>query len=261
MGITNKYSNFSPPLKCHFHADPLSLHSSCPMQLFCEIFPKFRFIRCVPRNRPVITAPHIDYAITVAVRPLDLFSQLSILQRIFRTLHRILVSVRNILNLYQPLTSQYRLTEDSPEVLSGSVMLLKISLRHLLKLQIYLRSVFSCLRSIRMQIWAKRDHKTILLADLSIRSAPYMMPLHRRSAGKITMVHIIREYTPQPLHAAPHSCFMRSNSSGVAVSIPSSCASATTQSIKRDISAVSYSLDPLIIRYEANVPLSLMNFQ
>ena len=258
MGITNKYSNFSPPLKCHFHADPLSLHSSCPMQLFCEIFPKFRFIRCVPGNRPVITAPHIDDAITVAVRPLDLFSQLSILQRICRTLHRILVSVRNILNLYQPLTSQYRLTEDSPEVLSGSVMLLKISLRHLLKLQIYLRGILSCLRSIRMQIRAKRNHKTILLAMLPVRSAPYMMPLHRRSAGKIT---IIREYTPQPLHAAPHSCFMRSNSSGVAVSIPSSCASATTQSINRDISAVSYSLDPLIIRYEANVPLSLMNFQ
>ena len=76
-------------------------------------------------------------------------------------------------------------------------MAFKIFLCHLLKLQIHFSGILPRLRSIRMQIRAKRYDKSILLTILPVRIAwENMMTLNRRRAGKLAMFHIIREYAP-----------------------------------------------------------------
>lgn len=120
-------------------------------------------------------------------------------------------------------------------------MAFKIFLCHCFELCVYQFCPLPCVHTIGMQIRSEWYNKAIFFTMLSIRiSTEDMMPLHRRCPGKITVVHIIRENTPQFFTHKFHSCFIRISSFGVAVSIPNSFASATVPSINADISFVSY---------------------
>ena len=102
----------------------------------------------------------------------------------------------DVFYIYQMITSQYRLPKDSPEVISGPVMFLKIPLGHLLKFQVNICSILSRLCPIRMHVRTEWNNKTILLTVLPVATAPYMMPFNWGGTCKIAVVHIFRETAP-----------------------------------------------------------------
>lgn len=114
---------------------------------------------------------------------------------------------------------------------------------HLSKLSVLHRQCFVLVVQSVMAVMAKSYDQSVLIAVRSVLSEDAVMIFLTMTTALYTDMPVIWHYA---FHAASGSQidFILASSSGVSVSIPSSCASETIPSMKSDISFVSYLDDP-----------------